>query len=89
MSQFCWHLCRRFSVGIVQLSLPAFNELTDKKLFIDYGNVNFRLLQFGFVVFTGIIAGKVIPLFSFLFPAGKSTEGTFKKTNALLRPEKC
>ncbi|HNP22263.1 MAG TPA: ABC transporter permease [Panacibacter sp.] len=76
------------ALGIVQLSLPAFNELTDKKLFIDYGNVNFWAAAIGFVVFTGIIAGSYPAFFLSSFQPVKVLKGTFKKTNALVTPRK-
>jgi ABC-type antimicrobial peptide transport system permease subunit len=52
------------AIGIVQLCLPGFNQLTGKKLFIDYGNLYFWLCGIGFVIFTGILAAAILP-FSF------------------------
>src|SRR6478609_8563707 len=42
-----------FSLLIVQLSLPAFNELTDKKLEVAYGSPVFWLVFLGFILLTG------------------------------------
>ena len=42
---------------IVVLSLPGFNQLTDKKLFVDWSSVPFWLKGMGFVIFTGLLAG--------------------------------
>lgn len=45
------------AVGIVEVSLPFYNTLVDKKLFIDYSDPFFWALAGGIVVGTGIIAG--------------------------------
>jgi hypothetical protein len=41
----------------VVLSLPAFNLLVDKKLFIDFHDINFWITGCGFILMTGIMAG--------------------------------
>ena len=51
-----------FALFIMQLALPAFNKLVDKKLFVDFGNPLFWLAGLAFVVITGILAGS--------YPAG-------------------
>lgn len=77
-----------FAVCIVQLSLPAYNRLTDKSLFIDYGNVYYWLAAIGFVIFTGILAGSYPAFFLSAFQPVKVLKGTFKKANALVTPRK-
>ncbi len=76
------------AVGIVQLSLPGFNELTDKKLFIDYANPLFWLAGIGFVLFTGILAGSYPAFFLSSFQPVTVLKGTFKKAHALVTPRK-
>jgi len=44
-------------LGIVHLALPAFNALTDKKIFIDYGNPLVLLAVPGIALITGLLAG--------------------------------
>ena len=73
---------------IVQLSLPAFNRLTDKKLFVDYGNGWFWLKGLGFVLFTGILAGSYPAFFLSSFQPVKVLKGTYKAVNALITPRK-
>lgn len=77
-----------FSILLVQLSLPAYNELTDKKLFIDYGNINFWLSGLALVIFTGVLAGSYPAFFLSSFKPVKVLKGTFKKSAALVTPRK-
>src|ERR1022692_2181725 len=76
------------AIIIVQLSLPGFNTLTDKKLFIPYGSPYFWLSAVGFVVFTGFLAGSYPAFFLSSFQPVKVLKGTFKKVNALVAPRK-
>jgi putative ABC transport system permease protein len=73
---------------IIQVSLPAFGTLTDKKLFIDFSNINFWLAGIGFVLLTGIIAGSYPAFFLSSFKPVKVLKGTFKADNALITPRK-
>ncbi len=73
---------------IVQLSLGGFNQLTDKKLFIDYSDVNFWLSAIGFVIFTGLLAGSYPAFFLSSFQPVKVLKGTFKRAHALVTPRK-
>ncbi len=73
---------------IVQLSLPAFGQLTDKVLSIEFGNLNFWLAGIGFVIFTGIVAGSYPAFFLSSFQPVKVLKGTFKAANALITPRK-
>ncbi|MES2849495.1 MAG: ABC transporter permease [Bacteroidota bacterium] len=73
---------------IVQISLPAFSELTDKKLSIDYGSISFWLSAVGFILLTGILAGSYPAFFLSSFQPVKVLKGTFKAANALITPRK-
>jgi ABC-type antimicrobial peptide transport system permease subunit len=73
---------------IVQFSLPAFNQLTQKQLFIDYTNFNFWLICIGFVLFTGMLSGSYPAFFLSNFKPVAVLKGTFKKVNALVTPRK-
>lgn len=77
-----------FAIGIVQLSLPAFGQLTDKKLFIDYGDYKFWLAGIGFILVTGLLAGSYPAFFLSSFQPVKVLKGTFKAANALITPRK-
>jgi ABC-type antimicrobial peptide transport system permease subunit len=73
---------------IVQVSLPAYNQLTDKKLFINFGNVYTWIMFIGFILFTGLLAGSYPAFFLSSFQPVKVLKGTFKKANALVTPRK-
>jgi putative ABC transport system permease protein len=76
------------AIGIVQLSLHGFNELTDKKLSMAYGNPGFWLIGLLFVLVTGVLAGSYPAFFLSSFQPVKVLKGTFKKANALITPRK-
>ena len=73
---------------IVQLSIPAFNQLVGKSLFIPFTNVWFWLAASGFVLFTGFLAGSYPAFFLSSFRPVEVLKGTFKKVNAVVTPEK-
>lgn len=76
------------AVVLVQISLPAFNSLTDKQLAIEYNNIYFWLAALGFILFTGVLAGSYPAFFLSSFQPVKVLKGTFKKANALVTPRK-
>ncbi len=73
---------------IVAISLPGFNELVDKKLFIDFTNVSYWLFAIGFIVFTGVLAGSYPAFYLSSYKPVKVLKGTFKASNALVTPRK-
>ncbi|HTL08862.1 MAG TPA: ABC transporter permease [Chitinophagaceae bacterium] len=73
---------------MVALSLPAYNQLTDKKLFINFASVYTWLAAIGFIVFTGVMAGSYPAFFLSSFQPVKVLKGTFKKAHALVTPRK-
>jgi ABC-type antimicrobial peptide transport system permease subunit len=73
---------------IVLLSLPGFNQLTDKHLHIHFGSAGFWLAGLGFVVFTGLLAGSYPAFFLSSFQPVKVLKGTFKAAHALITPRK-
>lgn len=73
---------------VVQLSLPAFNQLTQKNLFIDFTNVYFWAASIGFVLITGLLAGSYPAFFLSNFKPVAVLKGSFKKVNALVTPRK-
>jgi putative ABC transport system permease protein len=76
------------ALAIVQLSLPSFNTLTKKELFIDFRNINFWLAGIGFILFTGILAGSYPAFFLSAFRPVVVLKGSFKKPHALVTPRK-
>lgn len=77
-----------FAILIVQISLPAFGVLTDKKLSIDYGNINLWLIFIGFVLFTGVLAGSYPAFYLSAFKPVKVLKGTFLKSDRVVTPRK-
>jgi ABC-type antimicrobial peptide transport system permease subunit len=73
---------------IVQLALPAFNNLTEKHVSIPYGDYRFWLYLLLFVLFTGLLAGSYPAFFMSSFKPVAVLKGTFKKANALITPRK-
>ena len=45
------------AIGLVELCLSTFNNVTDKHLYIHFGSVGFWLLILGFILVTGLLAG--------------------------------
>src|SRR5215203_6658852 len=76
------------AIGIVELSLPGFNKLTDKKLFIDFGNIYSWLIALGFIIFTGLVAGSYPAFFLSSFQPVRVLKGTFRSSKALITPRK-
>ncbi len=77
-----------FALVLVQLSLPAFNTLTRKQLFIEYNNMYFWLSFAGFMLFTGIISGSYPAFFLSSFKPVSVLKGSFKKAEATITPRK-
>jgi putative ABC transport system permease protein len=77
-----------FALIIVQACLPAFNQLTQKRLFLDFGNVWFWMAALGFILFTGLLAGSYPAFYLSAFKPVSVLKGSFKKINALITPRK-
>ncbi|MBX2922208.1 MAG: ABC transporter permease [Chitinophagaceae bacterium] len=76
------------AILLVQLSLPAYNQLIGKNLGINFGNIYTWITFTGFVLFTGLLAGSYPAFFLSSFRPVKVLKGTFKKVNALITPRK-
>lgn len=76
------------AVIIVMISLPGYNQLTDKKLFVDFKSPYTWLAGTGFILFTGLLAGSYPAFFLSSFQPVKVLKGTFKKAHALVTPRK-
>jgi len=76
------------AVVLVEVSLPSYNSLTDKKLFIDFANPLTWLAGIGFILFTGLLAGSYPAFFLSSFQPVKVLKGTFKRANAVINPRK-
>ncbi|MEP6681748.1 MAG: ABC transporter permease [Parafilimonas sp.] len=76
------------SILIVELSLPGFNTLVGKQLFIDFGNAYYWLFALTFIVFTGVLAGSYPAFYLSSYKPVKVLKGTFKAAHALVTPRK-
>jgi len=73
---------------IVEISLPGFNQLVDKKLYINFDNISFWLFAIAFIVFTGVLAGSYPAFYLSSYKPVKVLKGTFKASHALVTPRK-
>ena len=87
-SVFLAFLAGSIALLIVQVCLPAYNQLTYKSLSINYGNIYTWIGFIGFILFTGLLAGSYPAFFLSSFQPVKVLKGTFKKANALVTPRK-
>jgi len=87
-SVFISFIAALLSIGIVQVSLPAFNRLTEKQLYIPYDSIWFWLSGLVFILFTGLIAGSYPAFYLSAFRPVRILKGTFKAANTLVTPRK-
>lgn len=73
---------------VVEISLPAFNKLTDKTLTVPYNNISFWLVAIGFVLFTGILAGSYPAIYLSSFRPIRVLKGSIANAQALITPRK-
>ncbi len=66
-----------FALLIVQLSLSSFNLLVNKKLFIDFRNINFWISSVGFILLTGLLAGSYPAFYLSSFKPIRVLKGLF------------
>ncbi len=72
----------------MQLSLPFFNQIADKKMNIPWKNPFFWLFGIGFSIITGLIAGSYPAVFLSSFQPVKVLKGTFKAGRFAAMPRK-
>lgn len=77
-----------FSILLVLLILPFFNEVAGKKMSILWGNPGFWIMGAGFTLFTGLIAGSYPALYLSAFQPVKVLKGTFKAGRLAALPRK-
>lgn len=66
------------SILLVQLIIPSFNQVADKKLALLWGNPLFWIIGVSFSILTGIIAGSYPALYLSSFQPVKVLKGTFR-----------
>jgi putative ABC transport system permease protein len=77
-----------FSLLLVVLMLPFFNELAGKNLAVLWASPLFWLMSIGFTLFTGITAGLYPALYLSSFQPVKVLKGTFKTGQFAALPRK-
>lgn len=76
------------SLLLVQLTLPWFNEMANKKMSVLWLNPVFWLTGIGFALFTGLIAGSYPALYLSSFNPVKVLKGTFRAGRFAALPRK-
>jgi ABC-type antimicrobial peptide transport system permease subunit len=77
-----------FALGLVEVCLPYFNQLTSKTMSVGLGNVYFWLVFLGFVLLTGVLAGSYPAFFLSAFRPVSVLKGGYKQQRALVTPRK-
>jgi ABC-type antimicrobial peptide transport system permease subunit len=76
------------ALGLVEVSLPAFDTLVRTQLTIPYNNPYFWMGGLGFILITGLIAGSYPAFFLSSFRPAAVLKGAFKRANAAINPRK-
>jgi putative ABC transport system permease protein len=76
------------AIIIVQLSLPWFNQVADKKIQVPWDSPLFWLAGIAFTVFTGILAGSYPAIYLSSFNPVKVLKGTFRAGRLAAVPRK-
>ncbi|MEP2026411.1 MAG: ABC transporter permease [Reichenbachiella sp.] len=76
------------AILIAELVLPAYNNLVDKKLFINYLSLEFWQIGFGIVALTGILAGSYPAFYLSSFRPVETLKGTIKVGKGAVSPRK-
>ncbi|HEX3079929.1 MAG TPA: ABC transporter permease, partial [Puia sp.] len=74
------------AVLVVELSLPSFNLLVNKKLFIDFSDLQFWTVALGFILLTGMLAGSYPAFYLSSFNPIKVLKGVLKTSRRGIVP---
>lgn len=77
-----------FSLLLVQIALPFFNDIAGKKMTIPWTNIYFWLMSFVFCLLTGLIAGSYPALYLSSFQPIKVLKGSFRTGRSAATPRK-
>jgi putative ABC transport system permease protein len=79
-----------FTLGVlmVQLLLPFYNDLVEKKLFIDYSGPSFWIFGVGLVLFTGLVSGSYPAFYLSSFQPVKVLKGKVQVGKSASTPRK-
>jgi ABC-type antimicrobial peptide transport system permease subunit len=73
---------------VLVLVLPAFSQLIDRELSIDWLNPMFWVITLSIILLTGVLAGSYPALYLSSFKPNAVLKGTFNKINTLVTPRK-
>jgi ABC-type antimicrobial peptide transport system permease subunit len=73
---------------LVQIVLPAFNDLVGKKLLVNFSDIDFWMAAMLFVLITGLLAGSYPALYLSAFKPVNVLKGSIRSGNALITPRK-
>jgi ABC-type antimicrobial peptide transport system permease subunit len=76
------------SIVLMQLILPWFNSVADKKILIPWTSSDFWLIGAGFIIVSGTLAGSYPALYLSSFKPVKVLKGTFKAGSLAALPRK-
>ncbi|WP_031425234.1 ABC transporter permease [Flavimarina sp. Hel_I_48] len=69
------------AIGIVSISLPAFNSIASKEVNFPYANPKFWIISLNFIFLTAMLSGSYPALYLSSFKPIKVLKGTFKMGN--------
>ncbi len=87
-SVFITLLAFLIAILLAELVLPYYNNLVDKKLFIDYTSWQFWLASLSVILFTGMVAGSYPALYLSSFQPVKVLKGKIKAGKEAVTPRK-
>ena len=87
-SVFITFIAFLIAVILTELALPAYNDLVEKQLVIDYANPVFWLVSVGIVLVLGIIAGSYPAFYLSSFQPAQTLKGTVKAGKGATTPRK-
>ncbi|WP_436516753.1 ABC transporter permease [Ekhidna sp. To15] len=76
------------AVILTELALPAYNNLVDKELFINYQSVEFWMFSIAIVIVLGVIAGSYPAFYLSSFRPVQTLKGTVKVGKGATTPRK-
>ncbi|MCV9388514.1 ABC transporter permease [Reichenbachiella ulvae] len=76
------------AIVLAQLALPFYNELVDKKLFIDYQSPEFWMYGVAIILITGVIAGSYPAFYLSSFKPVNTLKGTVSVGKGVSTPRK-